>query len=138
LICFKRLKIAFDQLGKVVERLNQLNCIVNNIRLKEEEDYHSIIDFYPFYKSQHQGLVTRVLHFIGTGLVLLFLLLFALTLELKYLGFAPLAGYGFAWVGHFFIEKNKPATFRYPAYSLACDFWLFWDLLRGKESFENS
>jgi hypothetical protein len=47
----------------------------------------------------------------------------------------PFVGYGFAWVGHFFFEKNKPATFKYPAYSLASDFLLFWDLLRGKEKF---
>jgi len=46
-------------------------------------------------------------------------------------------GYGFAWVGHFFFEKNKPATFQYPGYSLASDFILFWDLLRGKEKFLN-
>ena len=47
----------------------------------------------------------------------------------------PVIGYGFAWVGHFFFEKNKPATFTYPFYSLASDFLLFFDLLRGKEKF---
>ena len=103
--------------------------------LKEEREYKRISDFYPFYKSQHQGTVTRVLHFIGTGLVIVFLVLFIITFEFKYLAYAPLAGYGFAWVGHFFFEKNKPATFRHPVYSLACDFWLFWDLLRGRERF---
>jgi hypothetical protein len=55
----------------------------------------------------------------------------------KYIWLAaiPVIGYGFAWVGHFFFEKNKPATFTYPFYSLASDFLLFFDLLRGKEKF---
>ena len=44
----------------------------------------------------------------------------------------PLTGYGFAWVGHFFIEKNRPATFTYPFYSLAGDFVMFWDILTGQ------
>ena len=104
--------------------------------MKKLREYNSIVDFYPFYKSQHQGFVTKLLHFIGTGLVIVFLLLFFVTLQFKYLGLAPLAGYGFAWVGHFFFEKNRPATFQYPMYSLACDFWLFWDLLRGTEKFK--
>jgi hypothetical protein len=47
----------------------------------------------------------------------------------------PIVGYGFAWVGHFFFEKNKPATFKYPLFSLVSDFILFFDLLRGKEKF---
>ncbi|MGN8055357.1 Mpo1-like protein [Pedobacter sp. 22163] len=47
----------------------------------------------------------------------------------------PVLGYGFAWVGHFFFEKNKPATFQYPGYSLVSDFILFYDLLTGKQSF---
>jgi hypothetical protein len=54
------------------------------------------------------------------------------------LGTIPFVGYGFAWVGHFFFEKNKPATFKYPMYSLASDFLLFYDLLTGKEKFNTS
>ncbi|PTM05457.1 MAG: DUF962 domain-containing protein [Bacteroidetes bacterium] len=104
--------------------------------MKKPRHYNSIKEFYPFYKTQHQGFVTKRLHFIGTGLVFIFILLFFATGQLKYLASAPLAGYGFAWVGHFFFEKNKPATFQYPLYSLSCDFWLFWDLLRGKERFK--
>ena len=48
----------------------------------------------------------------------------------------PFVGYGFAWVGHFFFEKNKPATFKHPLYSLASDFILFFDLLSGKQKFK--
>jgi hypothetical protein len=75
------------------------------------------------------------LHFIGTSLVLLLIPAALLFHDLRLLILIPFVGYGFAWVGHFFFEKNKPATFKYPAYSLASDFILFWDLLRGKEKF---
>jgi hypothetical protein len=51
------------------------------------------------------------------------------------LWFLPLVGYGFAWTGHYFFEKNKPATFQYPLYSLISDFKLFFELLSGKQSF---
>ncbi|MNE19968.1 hypothetical protein D3C80_1130690 [compost metagenome] len=47
----------------------------------------------------------------------------------------PFAGYGFAWVGHFFFEKNRPATFKHPLYSLIGDFAMYRDMLRGKVSF---
>tara|TARA_R110002050_G_scaffold136928_1_gene260261 strand:+ start:17883 stop:18233 length:351 start_codon:yes stop_codon:yes gene_type:complete len=77
------------------------------------------VDFYPFYKSQHQGFVTKLLHFIGTGLVIVFLLLFFVTLQFKYLGLAPLAGYGFAWVGHFFLKRIALQRF-----NTQCIVWL--------------
>lgn len=100
-----------------------------------EKKYQSLKEFYPYYLTEHQHPTSRILHFIGTGLVLL-LLVASLSLG-KYIWlFAiPVIGYGFAWVGHFFFEKNKPATFTYPLYSLASDFLLFFDLLRGKEKF---
>ena len=100
-----------------------------------EKMYQSLKEFYPFYLSQHQKRTTRVLHFIGTGLVILSFMGFWFTFNWYYLLAIPFLGYGFAWVGHFFFEKNKPATFQYPSYSLASDFMMFWDLLTGKESF---
>ncbi len=100
-----------------------------------EKKYKSLKEFYPYYLSEHQHPTSRLLHFIGTGLVLVVLGL-ALALEnYSWLAGIPVLGYGFAWVGHFFFEKNKPATFTYPFYSLASDFILFFDLLRGKEKF---
>jgi len=97
--------------------------------------YKSLKDFYPFYLNEHQDKTCRVLHFIGTGLVLLSFISFWLSFNYWFLVAIPFLGYGFAWVGHFFFEQNKPATFQYPGYSLASDFIMFFDLLKGKESF---
>lgn len=101
-----------------------------------EKRYESLREFYPFYLSEHQNSTCRKLHFTGTALVFVVLAWALLSGNPKLLILIPLIGYGFAWVGHFFYEKNKPATFKYPLYSLASDFMLFFDLLRGKQSFK--
>ena len=90
-------------------------------------------EFYRFYLSEHQHPTSRKLHFVGT--LLLFVILFYSLIIGRYscLWVIPVVGYGFAWVGHFFFEKNKPATFRYPLWSLASDFKLFFEILTGKE-----
>lgn len=100
-----------------------------------EKKYNSLKEFYPYYLTEHSDATCRVLHFIGTFLVfgLLFSAIFTQIWWL--LALIPVVGYGFAWVGHFFFEKNKPATFQYPGYSLASDFILFFDLLTGKRKF---
>lgn len=98
--------------------------------------YKSLQEFYPFYLSEHQNTTSRILHFIGTALVILSLFGCILFHNGYFLVAIPFLGYGFAWVGHFFFEKNKPATFQYPLYSLASDFMLFWDLLNGKQPFK--
>ena len=100
-----------------------------------EERYQSLKEFYPFYLQEHRKYMTRLLHFIGTGLVILGFIMFWVTFNWYFLIAIPFLGYGFAWVGHFFFEKNKPATFQYPGFSLASDFILFWHLLIGKEAF---
>lgn len=90
--------------------------------------------FYPFYLSQHRVRWNRRLHFFGTS-VLLLLLVAAVALRNAWLLIGlPIAGYGFAWAGHFFFEKNRPATFTHPIYSLICDFWMYWDIWRGRLS----
>lgn len=100
-----------------------------------DSGYQSFSEFYPFYLSQHANLVCRRLHFLGSFLVLT-VIAYAL-LSGKWLWFAavPLLGYGFAWVGHFFFEKNRPATFTYPLYSLRGDWVMFWQMLTGKLKF---
>lgn len=101
-----------------------------------EKKINSLKEFYPFYLKEHQNPISRLLHFIGTALVILILFGAILTSNFWYLLLIPVIGYGFAWVGHFYFEKNKPATFKYPFYSLASDFLLFFDLLRRKEKFD--
>ncbi len=102
----------------------------------EEKKYKSLKAFYPFYLSQHKNTSSRILHFIGTGLVLLCFFTGFLFHDLRFFLATPILGYGFAWIGHYFFEKNKPATFKYPGYSLASDFILFYDLLMGKQTFK--
>ncbi len=100
-----------------------------------EKTYQSLKEFYPFYLTEHSHPTSRKLHFVGTGLVFIMLFISIYTQNWWLLISIPLLGYGFAWVGHFFFEKNKPATFQYPGYSLASDFILFFDLLLGKQKF---
>jgi hypothetical protein len=94
--------------------------------------YTSFAEFYPFYLSQHQHTICRRLHFIGSLLIIMLIAFSLLTSHYILLWFTPLLGYGFAWVGHVFFEKNKPATFTYPVYSLCGDWVMFKDILLGK------
>lgn len=91
----------------------------------------SFKEFYPYYLDEHRNIQCRRLHFIGSWLVLVSLSL-ALTHSLWWLLTMPVFGYGFAWVGHFYFEKNRPATFEYPFYSLLGDWVMFADILRGR------
>lgn len=97
----------------------------------------SYSEFYPFYLSEHKNVSSRVLHFVGTGLFFVFLFSALFTQKWFLLIACPLVGYGFAWIGHFFFEKNKPATFQYPFWSLVSDFRLFFEILLLKRSFKS-
>lgn len=94
--------------------------------------YRTLRAFYPYYLSEHQDTICRRLHFVGTGLLLADLFFALATQTWWMLWLVPVIGYGFAWVGHAFFERNKPATFQYPLFSLASDFIMFWDILTGK------
>ena len=98
-------------------------------------EYRSFREFYPFYLTEHSRSGTRRLHFAGTMLVLLSFVYAIVTQRWGFLALVPLLGYGFAWVGHFAVEKNRPATFQHPLYSLAGDFRMFADMVRGRVSF---
>jgi hypothetical protein len=98
----------------------------------KKEGFESFSEFYPFYLSQHQNRMCKRLHFVGTGIVMLFFLIALVTQNFKFLWGCPIAGYGFAWVGHFFFELNKPATFKHPIYSLMGDFVMWKDIATGK------
>jgi hypothetical protein len=92
-------------------------------------------EFYPFYLSEHRNRTCRRLHFIGSALVLAALAGAIVTADARWLLAMPVIGYGFAWVGHFVFEKNRPATFRYPLYSLLGDWVMFKDILIGRIRF---
>ena len=98
--------------------------------------FASFREFYPFYLSEHRNAACRRLHFAGSAIVLVLLLLAFVMRAWWLLALVPVAGYGFAWVGHFGFEKNRPATFSHPAWSLAGDWVMFWQLLTGKIRFE--
>ena len=97
--------------------------------------FTSFAEFYPFYLSEHRNPTCRRLHFIGSTLVLLSLTVWLITGNAWWAVAAPLCGYGFAWIGHFGFEKNRPASFRQPLYSLMGDWVMFWQLLTRRLPF---
>src|SRR3989338_3804621 len=97
--------------------------------------FTSFEQFYPYYLSEHSNLTCRRLHFVGSTLVLVTLAFVLVTGNWALVWLRPLLGYGFAWVGHFFFEKNRPATFTYPWYSLMGDWVMYKDILTGKIRF---
>jgi hypothetical protein len=94
--------------------------------------FKSFNEFYPFYLKEHSNLVCRRLHFIGTAFVIVTVFTMLVTGDIRLIPVVPVVGYGFAWIGHFVFEKNRPATFKNPFYSLLADFKMFWDILTGK------
>ncbi len=100
--------------------------------MSTEKPFRTFADFYPFYLSEHANRISRRLHFVGTSIAVV-LLITALVTQLWWLvAVALIQGYAFAWVGHFFFEHNKPATFRYPGFSFMGDWRLWWEILTGK------
>lgn len=100
-----------------------------------DTEYRSFAEFYPFYLSQHANIVCRRLHFTGSLLVLAVVAYSVATASYLWMLTIPLVGYGFAWLGHFVFEKNRPATFTYPIYSLRGDWVMFLQMLSGKIKF---
>jgi hypothetical protein len=92
----------------------------------------SFRDFWPFYLGQHSRWGTRLLHYLGTSAALLLVAAAPLLHRPKLALIALLAGYGPAWIAHFFIEKNRPATFRYPLWSLLADFKMLGEAIRHR------
>jgi hypothetical protein len=92
----------------------------------------SFQEFWPFYVREHSRPLTRGLHYVGTKGVILTVLAAGLIGPWRLLALAPVFGYGFAWAAHFLVEKNRPATFRHPLWSLAADFVMYGKMLRGQ------
>ncbi len=96
------------------------------------KEYKTLQEFWPFYLVEHSNLWNRRLHFLGS-LIALILFSLAFVLDNYYFILAAfVSGYLFAWIGHFFIEKNKPATFQYPLKSFFSDWIMFVCILTGK------
>jgi hypothetical protein len=99
-----------------------------------ESRFTSFREFYPFYLQEHSNKTCRRLHFIGTSLVLALLAAVVITGNWVWLWAFPVIGYGFAWIGHYVYEKNRPATFKYPLYSFMGDFVMYKDIWLGRLS----
>ena len=98
------------------------------------ERFASFDAFYPYYIHEHSNQVCRRIHVVGSALVIVAALL-GLFVNAGWFLAMPLIGYGFAWVGHFFFEKNRPATFKYPLWSLMGDWRMFFETVGGKRKF---
>lgn len=93
-----------------------------------QRKYRSFEEFWPFYLQEHSKPSTRALHYVGTTLVVAIAVIAVVNGAGLWLLALPVAGYFFAWIAHFAVEKNRPATFTYPLWSLIADFkmWLLW------------
>ena len=97
-----------------------------------DDKFSSFSDFYLYYLEEHSKTGNKALHFIGTFIAISCLFFFIITFNGWYIPASLLAGYGFAWFGHYFVEKNRPATFKYPLYSFLGDLLMFWQILLRK------
>lgn len=93
-----------------------------------ENRLKSFEEFWPFYVREHSQPTNRLLHFIGSTSALGCLVAAFIIGNWSFVPLSLVIGYGFAWFGHFFIEQNKPATFKYPLWSLCAD-WKMWALM---------
>jgi hypothetical protein len=97
--------------------------------------FSSFREFYPFYLGEHRNRTCRRLHFVGTSIAIVCIVTAVVRDNPWWLLGALVSGYAFAWVGHFFFEKNKPATFKHPFYSFVGDWVMYKDILIGRIRF---
>lgn len=97
--------------------------------------FKTFAEFYPFYLGEHSNRTCRRLHFIGSTLALICLLMLTVTGKPQYFVYGLVCGYGFAWIGHFGFEKNKPASFKRPLYSFMGDWVMYKDIWIGRIKF---
>lgn len=104
--------------------------------MKDIQSVQSFSEFYPLYLAEHSNRMCRRLHFVGSTAALGCLIVMVMTRQPIYLAYGVLAGYGCAWVGHFFFEKNKPASFKRPLYSFMGDWVMYRDIWMRKISLD--
>ncbi|GJJ67686.1 hypothetical protein EMPS_00032 [Entomortierella parvispora] len=104
-------------------------------RAYKVDGYNSFEEFYPYYLSEHCNTINRRLHLFSTTNVVAITLYLILTKQPKYWWVTLIQGYGFAWIGHFIFEKNKPATFKHPIYSLMGDWKMWFEVVTGQRKF---
>ena len=108
---------------------------MSDIAKPAAKKYQGFAEFYPFYLSEHGDRTCRRLHFVGSSLAVICLVLLVWPRNPWWLLAGLLLGCGFAWIGHFVFEKNRPASFKQPLYSLLGDWKMFWQILTGKIAF---
>ena len=98
----------------------------------KEKQYETLAEFWPFYVGEHRQPLTRWLHFVGTTTLFIWLLVAVIRRQARWLPVAVISPYAYAWASHFFVEKNKPATFKYPFKSLISDFKMYGLMCQGR------
>ena len=105
---------------------------MNMHEIETQERFESFEAFWPYYLGEHKLIVCRTLHYIGTVASAALLVYLIVLQQWAWLPMVLVAGYGPAWIGHFFVEKNRPATFTYPWWSLLGDYKMFYLALKGE------
>lgn len=98
----------------------------------KESEYKILKEFWPYYLSEHKNSLNKILHFVGTACSLYWIIMSIVKKKPSNILLALFNGYGFAWIGHFLVEKNRPATFKYPIKSFVSDFLMFGAIIIGK------
>lgn len=104
--------------------------------VNDESRFKTYAEFWDFYVLEHSEPLTRLLHFVGTTLGLVLLVWIIRSGSWLYLPLCLVIGYAFAWSAHFFVEHNKPATFKYPFWSFISDYKMVWFMLTGRMNAE--
>ena len=97
--------------------------------------HDTFTEFYPFYLTEHANRTCRRLHFVGSSLALVCLAMLLVTRNPLWVLYGLACGYGFAWIGHFAFEKNRPASFKQPLFSFMGDWVMYWQIWTGKIAF---
>jgi hypothetical protein len=130
---YRRKAEGFPHLRRRSRSLRSLClCGKNQTMPDQESRITNYTGFWDFYVQEHSRSVTRLLHFIGTSLGIILLVWFIARGTWYYFPLCLVVGYGFAWVSHFFVEHNKPATFKYPLWSFISDYKMMWYMLTGR------